>query len=78
VLGCSAAAVTPPLPACPRCGTDTSDAIHHAASRSHPPRNYPKTTGPRRHATANEPARGRETTATTPLRPGLPPIRNTS
>ena len=54
MLGCSAAAVTPPLPACPRCGTDTSDAIHHAAPRSHPPRNYPKTTGPRRHAAAND------------------------
>ena len=68
MLGCSAAAVTPPLPACPRCGTDTSDAIHHAASWSHPPRNYPKTTGPRRHDAAMTRAVGDDGNHTPPPR----------
>ena len=52
----------------------TSDAIHYATSRAHPPRNYPKTTGPRRHDAANDARARSETTATTPLRPGLPPL----
>ena len=51
----------------------TSDAIHYATSRAHPPRNYPKTTGPRRHDAANDARARSETTATPPLRPGLPP-----
>jgi len=60
----------------PPLGTDASEAIEYATSRAHPPRNHPKTTGPRRHAAANEVRARSETTATTPVRPGLPPTRH--
>ena len=58
--------------------SDASDAIKYAKFRAHPPRNYPKTTGPRRHDAANDARARSETTATTPLRRRLSPLRHPS